>query len=261
MNKILLGFLTLAFILFFSFSVSPVYAQTSPPSLVLHEVVINNNGGTAVASDWILSAFGPTAISGNGPTVASNSFFSAGEYTLHEDGPLGYDIGNGWVCIGGTQGPIPNHITVNTGESADCTITNDDIPPKLTLVKNVINDNSGTSIASNWILNANGPTPISGAGGVISDNTFSAGTYSLSESTGPIGYQASQWVCVGGSQAGDSVSLALGESATCTVTNDDLALIGPPTDKDQCKDDRWQTFNNPTFKNQGQCVSYVERQN
>ena len=32
-----------------------------------------------------------------------------------------------------------------------------------------------------------------------------------------------------------------------------------PTNKDQCKDDGWKAFNNPTFKNQGDCVSYVAR--
>ncbi len=31
----------------------------------------------------------------------------------------------------------------------------------------------------------------------------------------------------------------------------------PPTNKDQCKKGGWETFNNPTFKNQGACVSYV----
>jgi len=31
-----------------------------------------------------------------------------------------------------------------------------------------------------------------------------------------------------------------------------------PTDKDQCKKGGWQTFTNPSFKNQGQCVSYVQ---
>lgn len=36
-------------------------------------------------------------------------------------------------------------------------------------------------------------------------------------------------------------------------------LVGPPTNKDQCKKGGWKTFNNPTFRNQGQCVSYVER--
>lgn len=34
--------------------------------------------------------------------------------------------------------------------------------------------------------------------------------------------------------------------------------VGPPTNKDQCKKDGWKTFNNPIFKNQGQCVSYVQ---
>ena len=36
-----------------------------------------------------------------------------------------------------------------------------------------------------------------------------------------------------------------------------VPLVGPPTSKDQCKKGGWATFNNPTFKNQGQCVSYV----
>lgn len=35
-------------------------------------------------------------------------------------------------------------------------------------------------------------------------------------------------------------------------------LIGPPTSKDQCKNDGWKAFNNPSFKNQGQCVDFVE---
>ena len=33
--------------------------------------------------------------------------------------------------------------------------------------------------------------------------------------------------------------------------------VGPPTSKDQCKHGGWQTFNNPSFKNQGQCVKYA----
>jgi hypothetical protein len=38
-------------------------------------------------------------------------------------------------------------------------------------------------------------------------------------------------------------------------------LVGPPTSKDQCMKDGWKTFNNPTFKNQGQCIDYVEHLN
>ncbi|HLJ69599.1 MAG TPA: hypothetical protein VKX16_19760 [Chloroflexota bacterium] len=36
-----------------------------------------------------------------------------------------------------------------------------------------------------------------------------------------------------------------------------VAGMFPPTSKDQCKNGGWQNFNNPTFKNQGDCVSYV----
>jgi hypothetical protein len=34
-------------------------------------------------------------------------------------------------------------------------------------------------------------------------------------------------------------------------------VTGPPTSKQACKDGGWKTFTNPSFKNQGQCVSYV----
>jgi hypothetical protein len=32
---------------------------------------------------------------------------------------------------------------------------------------------------------------------------------------------------------------------------------GSPTNKDECKKGGWQTFDNPTFKNQGDCVSFI----
>jgi hypothetical protein len=41
------------------------------------------------------------------------------------------------------------------------------------------------------------------------------------------------------------------------LDGDGIPDTAPPTDKDQCKNDGWTSFNNPTFKNQGDCVSYV----
>lgn len=42
------------------------------------------------------------------------------------------------------------------------------------------------------------------------------------------------------------------------VNNDVFSVNGPPTDKDQCKNGGWQTFNFPhTFKNQGDCIQFV----
>lgn len=34
--------------------------------------------------------------------------------------------------------------------------------------------------------------------------------------------------------------------------------VPPPTDTGDCKRDRWMSYNNPSFKNQGQCVKYVQ---
>ena len=54
-----------------------------------------------------------------------------------------------------------------------------------------------------------------------SDANFQAGSYVLSDCGGPDGYTASAWVCDGGSLQGATLTLALGESATCTISNDD----------------------------------------
>ena len=34
-------------------------------------------------------------------------------------------------------------------------------------------------------------------------------------------------------------------------------IVGPPTAKTQCRQGGWRAFNNPVFKNQGDCVSFV----
>jgi hypothetical protein len=43
-----------------------------------------------------------------------------------------------------------------------------------------------------------------------------------------------------------------------TINGDTYQVQGPPTDKEQCKKDGWKSFNNPAFKNQGDCVSFCE---
>ncbi|CAN5135049.1 hypothetical protein BH09PAT1_BH09PAT1_2850 [soil metagenome] len=42
------------------------------------------------------------------------------------------------------------------------------------------------------------------------------------------------------------------------VTASDV-LVGPPMHNADCKDNGYKNFNNPSFKNQGQCVDYVEK--
>jgi len=70
--------------------------------------------------------------------------------------------------------------------------------------------------------------------------------------------------CGGGIQTRtcDNPSPAYGgaycEGDTSQSCNTEVCLVGPPGNKDECKKDGWKTFNNPTFKNQGACVSYVQ---
>jgi hypothetical protein len=193
------------------------------PNLTLVKEVTNNNGGTATAANWTLTASGPSPFSGSGPSVSSGIGFKTGTYTLSESGGPGGYAASAWNCDGGTM-IDEDAVSLALGTSATCTIVNDDEGPGLTLVKRVINDNGGTAVAANWTLTASGPSGFSGPGPVVSNaEGFEAGIYTLSESAGPAGYSAGDWVCVGGSQNGNAVTLEQGEAATCTITNNDVA--------------------------------------
>src|SRR2546422_10629822 len=74
-------------------------------------------------------------------------------YTLAESGPSGYTAG-AWSCTGGTQNG--STITVGLGQSATCTINNNDNAPALHLRKTVTNDNGGTAAGTAWTLSATG---------------------------------------------------------------------------------------------------------
>ncbi|MBI1754820.1 hypothetical protein HYR65_00875, partial [Candidatus Azambacteria bacterium] len=185
-------------------------AAPTTATLTVTKIVVNDNGGTKVVADFPLFIDGFSVTSG----VASTT--SADLHTVSETSQAGYTgTISGDCAANGT-------ITLTAGQNKTCTITNDDITPSLTLNKVVVNDNGGAATTTDWTLTATGPTSISGAGATSSDATFSAGTYTLSES-GPAGYAASDWVCTGtGTQTATStVALALGQTALCTITNDD----------------------------------------
>ncbi len=81
------------------------------------------------------------------------------------------------------------------------------------------------------------------------------GTWVLSDPSDTIG------TTVGGNRYGwftsqrfDLNFLAFDNSEKITT----VPLVSPTTDKNACKKDGWKDFNNPTFKNQGDCVSYVQ---
>jgi hypothetical protein len=187
------------------------------PSLTLIKTVVNNNGGTASASAWTLTATGPTGFSGSGPSVSNGPSFDAGTYTLSESSVPGYTA-SAWVCVGGSQSD-DDTVVVGLGEDVTCTITNDDIQPKLIVIKHVDNANGGDAASSDFTLTVtgNGPSPASFPGADTPGTTvmLNAGAYSVGES-GPSGYSDSF-------SADCSGSIAIGETKTCTITNDDVA--------------------------------------
>ncbi len=208
-------------------------------SFTLFKHLIKDHGGTAASSDWSLNATLKAGSAGS-CTAAGFSGFDSGSgangtlsvsnnagqcvYELSETGgPASGYTASGWSCTGDVS-LTASEIFIGPG-GGSCSITNDDDAPSLTLFKQVVNDNGGTLVPTDWTLTATGPTPIFGVGGVISGGNFSAGTYALFES-GPAGYTASSWTCTGtGTQIGDFISLDLGESAICSITNDDIQPV------------------------------------
>jgi hypothetical protein len=189
------------------------------PTLIVIKHVINDNGGTKSAADFLITVTGispnPASFSGAvspGTTVA----IKAGGYEVTENEDPGYDATYSADCSG----------NIAVGETKTCTITNNDRPARLTLRKEVVNDNGGTASATAWTLSASGPTPISGVhnSSAVTNAAVSAGNYNLSESGGPAGYDASEYSCVknnGSPVSGNSITLALGDTAVCTITNND----------------------------------------
>jgi hypothetical protein len=63
----------------------------------------------------------------------------------------------------------------------------------------------------------------------------------------------------GGTQGTDNAPATLGQGFLVDgVSLASSTLVGPPTNKDQCKNDGWSAFNNPSFKNQGDCEKFVK---
>ncbi|HKP36459.1 MAG TPA: choice-of-anchor D domain-containing protein, partial [Pyrinomonadaceae bacterium] len=189
-------------------------AGATPPTLTVIKHVVNDNGGTAVASDFTMTVTGtnvaPSASFAGAESPGTTVTLDAGSYSVGETGPAGYAQTLSADCSG----------TIANGESKTCTITNDDIAPQLTVIKHVVTDNGGTAVAGDFTMTVTGTNvaPSASFAGAESPGTtvtLNAGSYSVGE-TGPSGYARSD-------SADCSGTIAIGETKTCTITNDDIA--------------------------------------
>ena len=74
-------------------------------------------------------------------------------------GPQGYAlVGFTGDCDAGGQ------ITLKLGDEFTCTITNDDIAPKLKVIKHVVNNDGGTATAGAWSIHVkSGSSEVAGS--------------------------------------------------------------------------------------------------
>ena len=104
-----------------------------PATLTLIKEVVNDNGGKAGPDDFGLSIGGDPVDSGETKTL------SAGSYAIDEEGLAGY----AFVKITGDEAcpsSLGGEVELGLGDDVECTIVNDDIPAKLTVIKKVTNE-------------------------------------------------------------------------------------------------------------------------
>ncbi|MBI4173617.1 MAG: DUF4215 domain-containing protein, partial [Candidatus Aenigmarchaeota archaeon] len=191
-----------------SVTICLIFNNDIAPTLTVTKQVINDNGGTASASNFTLFVGAAQVSSGD-----QNSF-DAGTYPITESGPGGYTTTFSGDC------DQSGNVTLSVGDVKNCTVTNDDIPPNLTVIKQVINDNGGKAIPANFTINVSGnsPLPATFPGSASGTNvTLDAGFYNVSES-GPAGYAANF-------SSGCSGTISIGETKVCIIINNDIEQL------------------------------------
>jgi len=185
-------------------------------NITLIKTVINDNGGSKIISDF------PLFIGLLSATSSIMATVTPAIYTMSETN-VGYT-----PSVWGGDCNAAGVVTLANGDVKTCTITNDDTPPLLTLIKTITNDNGGSALPTAWTLNAVGtggaPTNLSGVTTIFSGATFRADTYTLSETGGPSGYAASLFSCVKNGApavASNTIVLDVGDIAVCTINNND----------------------------------------
>src|SRR5206468_2472441 len=131
---------------------------------------------------------------------------TVGSYSVAENAYPGYTTTFSADCAG----------TIALGETRTCTVTNDDQAAHLVINKVVVNDNGGSAAAAAFSGTVSGVTAAGGAawaGASTALTLTSVGSYSVAENP-YTGYDATfSTDCTG--------TIALGETKTCTVTNND----------------------------------------
>ena len=189
--------------------------KSSVGTLVVTTKVDNTNGGTKKPSDFTISVTGnsPKPSSFSGSSIGRTVTLKPGTYSVTESSILGYTVTYSSGCSG----------SISVGQTLSCTVANVyQTSPlgKITVVKNVINNDRGTKKPSDFMIfvTGNSPSPNNFPGSASGTSvSIQAGKYEVVEAS-VSGYTTTY-------SSGCSGSITGGESIRCVVSNDDI----PPT--------------------------------
>lgn len=162
---------------------------------------IINHGGSAVASD-----FTPYKIDGNTVALGDLNVVNSGSHTVSETNTPNYTQTFSGDC--NSSGVV----SVNSGESKNCVITNEENLSQVTVNKTVINHGQSKT-ASDFAPYKVGVTEV--ALGVSTG--FSSGTYTVSETTDSNYNQSFSNDC----NSSGVINLVGGTSKICSITNEE----------------------------------------
>ena len=176
--------------------------------LTVIKQIVNDNGGNNVVPDFHLVVIGDTTV---GVTSGIQTTILSGAYDVSETGVSGYVASFSGDCN------AEGHIVLNPGDVKTCTITNDDLPANITLIKNVINNNGGSLGPTNFKMRVDGTLVPNTSSKSVTSNA----NHFITEDA-VAGYH---FVSITGAGCPASTSTAVvlneGQAITCTITNDD----------------------------------------
>ncbi len=172
-------------------------------TLTVIKEVVNDDGGTATCDDFSFKVNGSAAMSFDGTDCTNVLTLPTGTYSVTEPAVAGYT----------TSYETCSQLAVSSGGNATCTVTNNDQPATLVVVKDLTTDDGSGATCDAFSFRVNGGSAIQFDEDCRNDLTVDAGTYSVVE-IGADGFTTGYANCSG-------LQIPNGGSATCTISNDD----------------------------------------
>jgi len=185
------------------FLCKPRIEQTAQLKVI--KIVTNDNGGNNVVADYHL--FVDDGFVSTGVTSGVTSTVPPGTYSVTETGVSGYVASFSGDC------DIEGTVTIAPNESKVCTITNNDLPGNITMIKSVA---SGPAAPTEFKMRVDGTLVPNTTSIAVSANS----PHTITEDP-KAGYH---FVSITGSAKcpavlGGTATLDEGEAITCTITN------------------------------------------